>query len=181
MTQMLALQKQQQELQLQLLKDQYEQQKKQELQLKQHKDQLEQQSQLEKQQEMFFEWLIKKTTEEKNIWFIHARRYFIFQEITFQSYRRYKGIFKKDCSHWNDEKKIRLLSRKLSTAEHEEYVNFILPKQPGKVNFEETIGMLTKIFRDNFIIHSGISKSSKMWQQQFCQLCRSHQSRMWEV
>ena len=34
----------------------------------------------------------------------------------------------------------------MSTAEHEKYVIFILPKQPGEINFEETIGILTKIF-----------------------------------
>ena len=45
-------------------------------------------------------------------------------------------------------KKIRLLLRKLSTAEHEKYANFILPKQSGEINFEKTIGILTKIFGD---------------------------------
>ena len=67
------LQKQQQELQLQLQKDQYKQQKKQELQL-QHGDELERQSQLEEQQQIFFELLVKKTTW-KNVWFIHTIRY----------------------------------------------------------------------------------------------------------
>ena len=65
MTQALVLQKQQQGFQLQLQKGQYEQQKEQELQLQKHGDQLERQFQLEKQQQMFFELLIKKTTEEK--------------------------------------------------------------------------------------------------------------------
>ena len=53
-----------------------------------------------------------------------------------------------DCLHWGNEKKIRLFLRKLFTVEHEKYANFILPKQPGEINFEETIGILTKIFGD---------------------------------
>ena len=71
--------------------------------------------------------------------------------ITFQSnYRKYDVIFKEDCLHWNDEKKVWLLLRKSFPAEREKYINFILPKQPGKINLEETIGIQTKFFETEF-------------------------------
>ena len=45
-----------------------------------------------------------------------------------------------------NEKKVKLLLGKLWALEHEKYVNFILPRQPGEVTFQETIQILTKIF-----------------------------------
>ena len=61
-------------------------------------------------------------------------------------YRRYEGIFKRDCLHWNDEKKVHLLLRKLSPLEHEKYANFLLPKIPYEISFDETVLILPKIF-----------------------------------
>ena len=62
------------------------------------------------------------------------------EEVTFVAYfRRYESIFKKDCKEWPDQKKVRLLLGKFGDAEHEKYVNFILPWQPGEVTFRETI------------------------------------------
>ena len=106
---------------------------------------------------MFFE-LFKKTTEEKTSdsfttdTITNSISKFIYnpdEGITFHIYyRRYKGIFKKDCSYWNDKKILRLLLRKLSPTEHKKYINLILPKQPSEINFEETTGILTKNFGD---------------------------------
>ena len=42
--------------------------------------------------------------------------------------------------------KIRLLLSKFGAAEHEKFVHFVLPRQPGEVMFRETIQILTKIF-----------------------------------
>ena len=68
---------------------------------------------------MFSELLVKKTQRKKSL--IHSHQtlsriplanlfYNPDEWISFQSYyRRYESIFKKDCSHWNDEKKVRLL------------------------------------------------------------------------
>ena len=46
------------------------------------------------------------------------------------------------------QEKIKLLLGKFGVAEHEKYVNFILPRQPGEVTFRETIQILTKIFEE---------------------------------
>ena len=43
-------------------------------------------------------------------------------------FRRYKSIFEKDCEIWLDDTKGRLLLGKFRVAEHEKYVNFILPR-----------------------------------------------------
>ena len=43
-------------------------------------------------------------------------------------------------------KKVRLLLGKFGAAEHEKYVNSILPRQSGEVTFRETIQILMKIF-----------------------------------
>ena len=80
---------------------------------------------------IFFKFLVKKTTEEKTSDLFTPDAIAISisdfinnpeEGITFHwYYRRFEEIFKKDYSHWNDEKKIRLLLRKLSTSEHEKY------------------------------------------------------------
>ena len=44
-------------------------------------------------------------------------------------YRRYKDVFNVDCKEWSNEKKVRLLLRKLCTTEHSRFVDFILPKK----------------------------------------------------
>ena len=78
------------------------------------------------------------------------------EEVTFEaSLRRYESIFEKDCEIWPDEKKVRLLLGKFKLAEHEKYVNFILPRQPGEVKFRESIQILTKIFGVHCLILVG--------------------------
>ena len=37
-------------------------------------------------------------------------------------------------------------------AQHEKYVNFILPRHPREVTFQETIQILTKIFGTKFTV-----------------------------
>ena len=67
--------------------------------------------------------------------------------MTFEAYfRRYESIFEKNCEEWPDEKKVKLLLGKFGAAEHDKYVNFILPRQPDEVTSRETIQILTKIF-----------------------------------
>ena len=74
--------------------------------------------------------------------------------ITFSAYcRRYEGIFKRNCLHWINEKKVCLLLRKLFYTEHEKYVNFILTEKPIEINFNETVLILSKFFlRLKFVI-----------------------------
>lgn len=68
-------------------------------------------------------------------------------DVTFAHfYRRYEDIFVSDCGTWTDAKKVRFLLRKLGTAEHTKFVNFILPKKTSELNFQETVTLLTELF-----------------------------------
>ena len=42
-------------------------------------------------------------------------------------YRRYEDVFNVDCKEWSNEKKVRLLLRKLGSTEYSRFVYFILP------------------------------------------------------
>ena len=42
-------------------------------------------------------------------------------------YRWYEDVFNLDCKEWLNEKKVRLLLRKLGTTEHSNFVDVILP------------------------------------------------------
>ncbi|XP_055585102.1 uncharacterized protein K02A2.6-like [Uranotaenia lowii] len=67
--------------------------------------------------------------------------------ITFAAwYARYNDLFEQDASHIDNEAKVRLLLRKLGAAEHERYVNFILPKLPKDYPFDETVRKLGILF-----------------------------------
>lgn len=67
--------------------------------------------------------------------------------ITFAGwYARYDDLFLKDAMRLDDEAKVRLLMRKLGTAEHERYASFILPKQPKDFQFQTTVEKLKMLF-----------------------------------
>ena len=67
--------------------------------------------------------------------------------LTFENYyRRFEDTFKVDCSQWSDAKKSRLLLRKLGQAEHEKFVDYILPKKSNELTFDETIKLLTELY-----------------------------------
>ena len=71
------------------------------------------------------------------------------KEVTFGAYfQRYKEIFQKDCVTWSDGKIVQLLVCKFGAVEHEKYGNFILLRHLGEIPFQETIQILTKIFRE---------------------------------
>ncbi|XP_041786375.1 uncharacterized protein K02A2.6-like isoform X2 [Anopheles merus] len=61
-------------------------------------------------------------------------------------YARYEELFEKDALHIEDAAKVRVLLRKLSTSEHEHYMNFVLPKHPGDFSFAETVTKLKALF-----------------------------------
>ncbi|XP_053662042.1 uncharacterized protein K02A2.6-like [Anopheles marshallii] len=66
---------------------------------------------------------------------------------TFQAwYSRFEDLFVQDASRLDDSAKIRLLTRKLGTAEHARYANFILPCLPRDLTFDETVSKLKKLF-----------------------------------
>ncbi|XP_055613944.1 uncharacterized protein K02A2.6-like [Uranotaenia lowii] len=67
--------------------------------------------------------------------------------ITFAAwYARYKDLFEQDASRLDSDAKVRLLLRKMGSAEHERYVNFILPKLPKEYQFDETVRKLGILF-----------------------------------
>ena len=61
-------------------------------------------------------------------------------------YRSYKDFFSIDCKNWSDQKKTRLLLRKLETTEHNEFVYFILPRKTSELSFDETVKLQTELF-----------------------------------
>ncbi|CAH8538525.1 unnamed protein product [Schistosoma rodhaini] len=69
--------------------------------------------------------------------------------ITFETwFKKYEDLFKVDLRKLDDAAKVRILLRKLGTAEHERYSNFILPKNPRDFTFDETIEILSQIFAE---------------------------------
>ncbi|XP_053699240.1 uncharacterized protein K02A2.6-like [Sabethes cyaneus] len=69
------------------------------------------------------------------------------ENITFTAwYARYDDLFEKDAARLDDEAKVRLLMRKMGTAEHERYISFILPKAPKDFPFTATVKKLKSLF-----------------------------------
>ncbi|CAH8633842.1 unnamed protein product [Schistosoma margrebowiei] len=65
--------------------------------------------------------------------------------ITFETwFKIYEDLFKVDLKNLDDAAKVRILLRKLGTAEHERYSNFILPKNPRDFSFDATIEIFRK-------------------------------------
>ena len=58
----------------------------------------------------------------------------------------YEDLFTVELKKQADKGKVRLLSRKLGLAEHNRYLNYILPKHPQDYNFAETVEILKQIF-----------------------------------
>ncbi|XP_062714268.1 uncharacterized protein LOC134291026 [Aedes albopictus] len=61
---------------------------------------------------------------------------------------RYQDLFENDARQLEDAAKVRLLLRKLDTPSHSRYINYILPKLPKDVTFEDTVKILKKIFEN---------------------------------
>nr|XP_049466096.1 uncharacterized protein K02A2.6-like [Anopheles coluzzii] len=61
-------------------------------------------------------------------------------------YERYEDLFLRDASRLDDGAKVRLLGRKLGTAEHARFTSFILPRAPRELTFDETVAKLTALF-----------------------------------
>lgn len=63
-------------------------------------------------------------------------------------FKRWEDTFQNDFSSKDSKWKARLLVRKLGTAEHKRFTNFILPQQPKDLNFEQTVSQLSEIFSE---------------------------------
>ncbi|XP_062714346.1 uncharacterized protein K02A2.6-like [Aedes albopictus] len=59
---------------------------------------------------------------------------------------RYQDLFENDARQLEDAAKVRLLLRKLDTPSRSRYINYLLPKLPKDVTFEDTVKILKKIF-----------------------------------
>ena len=69
------------------------------------------------------------------------------EDISFEAYFRcYEDIYANDCKNWSDSKKVRLLTRKLDTAEHTRFINYILPRKMNKLMYQEAVKLLTDLF-----------------------------------
>lgn len=61
-------------------------------------------------------------------------------------YGRYEDVFLVDGAELDDAARVRLLLRKLDGNSHNLYANFILPKKPREIKFDETVKILLQIF-----------------------------------
>ena len=70
-------------------------------------------------------------------------------------YARYEDVITQDGQFLDDAARVRLLLRKLSTFQHEKYVNTILPNHPLDFTLAETVTKLKKLFgRQKSVFHS---------------------------
>ena len=73
--------------------------------------------------------------------------YNVEKDLTFEKYyRRYEDIFQIDFKSWPDQKKLRLLLRKLGSAEHSKFVDYILPKKTNELTFAEAVKLLMELY-----------------------------------
>ena len=73
--------------------------------------------------------------------------YNVEENLTFEKYyRRYEDIFQIDFKSWPDQKKLRLLLRKLGSAEHSKFVDYILPKRTNELTFAEAVKLLMELY-----------------------------------
>ena len=62
------------------------------------------------------------------------------------NFRRYEDLSNIDCCNWSDQKKVCLLLSKLGAAEHDKFVDYILPPKTSDLMFTEAVKLLTKLF-----------------------------------
>lgn len=61
-------------------------------------------------------------------------------------YARHQEVFSKGGAALEEVDRIRLLLQKLNSVDHDRYVNFILPKTPPEVSFDDTVKTLKQMF-----------------------------------
>ncbi|KFD65084.1 hypothetical protein M514_22801 [Trichuris suis] len=62
-------------------------------------------------------------------------------------FSRYEDFFNIEAAELDDAARVRLLLRKLRTNVHKKYADYILPRHPRDVCFDETVSILTQMFR----------------------------------
>ena len=76
----------------------------------------------------------------------------------------YEDLFTVDLKEQVNDWKVGLLLRNLVLAEHDQYLNYILPKHPWPYNFAETVEILKQIFGESaslFNIHFNCLNTTK--------------------
>ena len=69
------------------------------------------------------------------------------EDLTFEAYfRRFGDVFRIDCKSWSEQMKVRLLLQKLGAAEHNKFVDYIIPKQTSELSFDETVKSLMELY-----------------------------------
>ena len=158
--QVLEILKQDQQFQQQMQQNQQFQQQMQqklaEMQIQSDKKMAEMQIQSDKKMDLIAKILDKnlQSSDDHNtftqgaVWSaIETFKYRPNEDISFEAYfRRYEDLYINDCRNWTDAKKVRLLTRKLDTAEHTRFVNYILPRKTNELTFQETVKLLTELF-----------------------------------
>uniref|UniRef100_A0A182PWN3 DUF7083 domain-containing protein n=1 Tax=Anopheles epiroticus TaxID=199890 RepID=A0A182PWN3_9DIPT len=67
--------------------------------------------------------------------------------VTFEPwFARYEDLFAQDASRLDDAAKVRLLGRKLGAGEYARFANYILPRAPRDLSFEEMVKKLILLF-----------------------------------
>lgn len=61
-------------------------------------------------------------------------------------YERHEDVFRIEAEQLDDAAKVRLMLRKVSTTVFNKYKDYILPKQPRDVTFQQTVEILKKLF-----------------------------------
>ncbi|XP_037806223.1 uncharacterized protein K02A2.6-like [Lucilia sericata] len=61
-------------------------------------------------------------------------------------YERYEDVFQVEADQLDDAAKVRLLLRKVSNGVFNKYKDYLLPKQPSDVTFQQTVDILKKLF-----------------------------------
>ena len=63
-------------------------------------------------------------------------------------FKKYEDIFRVEFNDFDDQWKVRHLLRKLGNVEHERFTNFILPKRPADLTFDQAVQLLNEVFGD---------------------------------
>ena len=83
----------------------------------------------------------------RNLVSIETFHYVPEEDLTFEAhFRRFGDVFRIDCKSWDEQMKVRLLLQKLGAAEHNKFVDYIIPKQTSELSFDEAVKSLMELY-----------------------------------
>ena len=114
------------------------------------------QTQAEERLELLTQVIANKNSNELNqnvfsqtaIWSaLETFHYVPEEDLTFEAnFRRFGNAFRIDCKSWSDQMKVHLLPQKLGAAEHNKFMDYIIPKQTSKLSFDEAVKSLIELY-----------------------------------